>query len=535
MSGVRPPVARQPRCRRRQHDSSSSHGRMKFFTGIAFALEALSLFGGVVVVNAEVVVDRLVSRRKLDRRDQGYANGGGGGGGWWDAAGKWRNGKLKNPGNYELSFYHINDVHASGGRTDEAGSHLDQFRSSGSSCTDPSKGCVGGYSRVKTVLDQTRRTHKNSLLLNAGDEFQQNTNLSSGLGPIPVFKEHKLAVLAVTTETTGRDLESQRRTKFEDPVAAAKRTARRAKRGIADVKASGCSHPHRVTTRTLSCQKHQRHSFDHRRPLAHLFSENHGGCEGKSTPPSKPNLDGDEGFSVQAFRWGDYLGLHRPWSTTGGERSHPTRHLHRRVHDRDIFRWDSRGRLRERSSSSSHHQRPAASAPRSTTATSRCKQSAECFPVGNSIVELAFTGEICGASSRAFVSGVNQASTGREVTRFRAVCPQHPAHLQPRKPGGDKAITRKIKDSPSFSPKILHHRHTRLLATGGRQTLGRAERLCATLEPMDEVWADYVRKDSPISYERDGRISTTNETTPQKGANLGVYDCVNDMSSIRGS
>lgn len=54
----------------------------------------------------------------------------------------------------------------------ECGSHLDEFRSSGSACTDPTKGCVGGYSRIKTVIDKKRKTKKNSLLLNAGDEFQ---------------------------------------------------------------------------------------------------------------------------------------------------------------------------------------------------------------------------------------------------------------------------------------------------------------------------------------------------------------------------
>lgn len=52
------------------------------------------------------------------------------------------------------------------------GSHLDEFRSSGQSCTDVNKGCVGGYARVKTVIDATRPTKKNSLFLNAGDEFQ---------------------------------------------------------------------------------------------------------------------------------------------------------------------------------------------------------------------------------------------------------------------------------------------------------------------------------------------------------------------------
>lgn len=65
-------------------------------------------------------------------------------------------------GNYNISFYHINDVHA----------HLDQFSSSGTDCTKPEKGCYGGYARVKTVLDDTRPDHPDSLLLNVGDEFQ---------------------------------------------------------------------------------------------------------------------------------------------------------------------------------------------------------------------------------------------------------------------------------------------------------------------------------------------------------------------------
>lgn len=66
-------------------------------------------------------------------------------------------------GSFELSFYHINDVHA----------HFDEFfATNGNNCTDRSRGCVGGYARVKTVLDQSRSTKENSLFLDAGDEFQ---------------------------------------------------------------------------------------------------------------------------------------------------------------------------------------------------------------------------------------------------------------------------------------------------------------------------------------------------------------------------
>jgi 5'-nucleotidase len=62
----------------------------------------------------------------------------------------------------EPAFFHINDVHA----------HLDEFRSSGTDCTDPSRGCYGGYARVATVVNERRPVLNSSLFLNAGDEFQ---------------------------------------------------------------------------------------------------------------------------------------------------------------------------------------------------------------------------------------------------------------------------------------------------------------------------------------------------------------------------
>jgi len=60
------------------------------------------------------------------------------------------------------AFFHINDVHA----------HLDEFSSSGTDCTRPERGCYGGYSRVKTVIEEQRPKYNDSLWLNVGDEFQ---------------------------------------------------------------------------------------------------------------------------------------------------------------------------------------------------------------------------------------------------------------------------------------------------------------------------------------------------------------------------
>lgn len=60
------------------------------------------------------------------------------------------------------AFFHVNDVHA----------HLDEFASSGTNCTDPAKGCYGGYSRIKSQVDELREENPDNLWLNAGDEFQ---------------------------------------------------------------------------------------------------------------------------------------------------------------------------------------------------------------------------------------------------------------------------------------------------------------------------------------------------------------------------
>ncbi|CAH0038040.1 unnamed protein product [Clonostachys rhizophaga] len=65
-------------------------------------------------------------------------------------------------GNWNVSFFHINDVHA----------HLDEFSSSGTDCTNPAKGCYGGYSRIKSKVNELQAAHPDSMWINAGDEFQ---------------------------------------------------------------------------------------------------------------------------------------------------------------------------------------------------------------------------------------------------------------------------------------------------------------------------------------------------------------------------
>lgn len=63
------------------------------------------------------------------------------------------------------AFFHVNDVHAL----------LDEFSSSGTDCTKAEKDFYGGYSRIKTIVEEQRPNYNDttgSLSLNISDEFQ---------------------------------------------------------------------------------------------------------------------------------------------------------------------------------------------------------------------------------------------------------------------------------------------------------------------------------------------------------------------------
>lgn len=62
---------------------------------------------------------------------------------------------------FELSIIHINDFHARFEETNER-----------SLPCQVSEKCIGGFARMKTVINQLRAKRKNSIFLNAGDNFQ---------------------------------------------------------------------------------------------------------------------------------------------------------------------------------------------------------------------------------------------------------------------------------------------------------------------------------------------------------------------------
>ncbi|KAI0003576.1 Metallo-dependent phosphatase [Xylariaceae sp. FL0662B] len=255
-------------------------------------------------------------------------------------------------GNYNISFYHVNDVHA----------HLDQFSSSGTDCTDPSKGCYGGYARIKTVINETRPGHPDSLLLNAGDEFQgtlfytfyggekiaetlnqlgfdamtlgnhefdggddqlgnfiknltfpivsanifsDNEKLNSTIKPYHIFEDYQLAVIGVTTETTPSISDPGDGTQFTDAIAAVQASIDEIRRTtnitrIAALTHIGYEEDRRLARETTGLQLIMGgHS--------HTLLGDMPGAAGKY-PTIETNRDGDEVFVVTAYRWGEYLG-----------------------------------------------------------------------------------------------------------------------------------------------------------------------------------------------------------------------------------
>jgi len=247
---------------------------------------------------------------------------------------------------YITAFYHINDVHA----------HLAEFRSSGVECPDPGRGCFGGYARVKSVIDESRPTHNDSLFLNVGDEFQgtlyysfyggekiaetlnqlgfdgmtlgnhefdggddklgaflanltdipiisaniQSTHpiLNATIKPYHIYEQFGLAVIGVTTPETPSISSPGKGTTFSDPIKAVQDTIEHIKRTtnitrIAAITHIGYEEDKKLAEGTTGLQLIMGgHS--------HTLLGDMAGAEGKY-PTIAENKDGDEVFIVTAY------------------------------------------------------------------------------------------------------------------------------------------------------------------------------------------------------------------------------------------
>jgi 2',3'-cyclic-nucleotide 2'-phosphodiesterase (5'-nucleotidase family) len=293
------------------------------------AFASLLLLSGPLLSSAE---DALYSERRLDKR-------------WIDANGNWN-----------MSFFHINDVH----------SHLDEFRSSGTDCEDPEDGCYGGYARIKTVIDERRPVLNDSLFLNAGDEFQgtlyytyyggekiaetinqlgfdgmtlgnhefdggddelgqflenltfpiisaniqtDHPVLNATIKPYHIYEEFQLAVIGVTTVTTPGISSPGENTLFTNVTEAVQNTINHIRETTNITRIAALTHIGyeedqalaQATTGLYLIMGGHSHT-----PLGTVedgFEEPEG-----SYPTIVRNLDDEEVFIVTAYRWGEFLG-----------------------------------------------------------------------------------------------------------------------------------------------------------------------------------------------------------------------------------
>ncbi|KAK1993851.1 5'-nucleotidase [Colletotrichum falcatum] len=288
---------------------------------------ALALAGAALAVPAKEDADHLYSSRLAKRGI--------------DAA-----------GNFNVSFFHVNDVHA----------HLDEFSSSGTDCTRPERGCYGGYARIKRTVDELRPRYNDSLWLNAGDEFQgtlfysfyggekiaetvnqlgfdamtlgnhefdggddqlgdfllnltfpvvsanivsDNEKLNRTIKPYHVFDKQQLAVIGVTTPTTPGISSPGKGTRFGDVVAAVQSTVDHIRSTTNITRIAALTHIGYDEDQRLAEQTTGLHLVigGH----SHTLLGDADGAEGPY-PTIRKNRDGDDVFIVTAYRWGEYVG-----------------------------------------------------------------------------------------------------------------------------------------------------------------------------------------------------------------------------------
>ncbi|KAG5635560.1 hypothetical protein H0H81_010861 [Sphagnurus paluster] len=261
-------------------------------------------------------------------------------------------GHLKRADSFNISIFHVNDIHA----------HLDEIRTSGTDCTDPAKGCFGGYARIKAAVDAKRPSSSNSLFLNIGDEFQgtlyysfyggekiadtmnqlgfdamtlgnhefdngeaflgnflknltipiicanidtKEETINATVKPYKVFPEYKTAVIAVTTETIPSISHPNEDTVFADPIATAQYWADYVYANEDVERIIAMTHIGYEVDIELAKKTRGIHMIvgGH----SHTLLGDMEGALGKY-PTIETNLDGDEVFIVTAWRYGVYLG-----------------------------------------------------------------------------------------------------------------------------------------------------------------------------------------------------------------------------------
>ncbi|CAK1367345.1 unnamed protein product [Cercospora beticola] len=514
-------------------------------------------------------------------------------------------------GNWNQSFFHINDVHA----------HLDEFRSSGTDCTDPTRGCFGGYARVSTVVNERRPVLNSSLFLNAGDEFQGtlfysyyggekiaetinqlgfdgmtlgnhefdggddmlgeflenltfpiiSANIQSGhpvlnrtIKPFHIYEQYQLAVIGVTTETTPDISSPGENTTFLDPIEAVQNTINLI----------------RETTNVTRIAALTHIGYDNDQALAqnttglHLIMGGHshtplGTGEGEEGPYPTivQNLDDEEVFVVTAYRWGEYLGyidvtydaegkilayhggpIHLTNSTAQNETLQAQIEEWRGpfeafaaevIGQSDVvleqencqqeecllgnFMADAMLSYRQNESDTVDFALINAGGIRATIDQGDITRGEvlTSFPFGNSLVEITMSGDDLWRVLEGIVSGVSEFND-EEVTSFVQVSRGIQIEYNPENNNGSRLVAVNIGNSSLDRAETYNVVTLDFLAGGGDNFFGTLEfPNIVTLETQDEILVRYIRSQSPVNIQTEGRIAIVNGTAPSDGGSGG--------------
>ncbi|KAI1746097.1 Metallo-dependent phosphatase-like protein [Xylaria scruposa] len=515
---------------------------------------------------------------------------------------------IDDAGNYNISFYHINDVHA----------HLDQFSSSGTDCTSPQKGCYGGYARVKSVLNETRPSHPDSLLLNVGDEFQgtlfytfyggekiaetlnqigfdamtlgnhewdggddklgdflknltfpivsanvisDNEKLNSTIKPYHIFEDYGLAIIGVTTETVPSISSPGKGTQFTDVATAVQNSIDEIKRTtnitrIAAITHIGYEEDKKLAKATTGLQLIMGgHSHT---PLGDFE-----GAEGPY-PTIETNKDGDEVFIVTAYRWGEYLGYidvtYDPNGKILAYHGAPIHLTNSTKQDEDLQSQVDAWRVPFEKFAAEEIGESNIVLDQTTCQKKECAlgdlisdamlqyrldggsdavfalvnaggiratidegpitrgEVLTSFPFSNAVVEVEFGGDQLWAIFEGIVSGVNQ-DNKKEVTSFVQVSKGVKVGFNPANDVGKRLVSleisgKEVDKSAKYTVVTID-----FVAGGGDNFFGPIENL-VVLDTLDEVLVEYIKKNTPINFELDGRIAIVGETaTNSNGGN----------------
>jgi len=383
-----------------------------------------------------------------------------------------------------------------------------------------------------------------------------NTALASKLVPYKIFPKHKLAVVAVTTETTPDISRPGLGTKFEDPLTAIQRTVNEIKEKekvdhIIALTHIGYDKDIELAKKTkgisLIIGGH-----------SHTPLGDFPGAVGKY-PTIEENLDGDEVFIVTAYRWGEYLGyIDVAYDNDGkivGYSGAPIHLTNQTAQDPNLQKQITEWRKPFEALS-----REVLGETKVLLQQTNCQQE-ECtlgdlmadamvdyrkklnpavdfaiinaggiraeidigpitrgevltaFPFGNAIVELSFSGEVLWKIFEGAVSHVS-VFNGRPVTSFIQVSAEANLEYNPANEVGKRLISLQIGGKPVDLTKKYNVVTLDFLATGGDNIWERRSDLI-TLDTQDEVLIQYLEQKSPVEPKISGRIVQTDKTSPE--------------------